>query len=179
MAVFRNPLYRFISLAVLLYAAWYALYEFWLKPSSLLDEWVINHLVLHARAVFNLLGIPLEPVSELANYSNWIAIEGTVGVIVGAPCDGMALFALFSIFIMAFPGPWKHKAWFIPTGILAVHLVNVLRVVALVVIVDVNPNWLSFNHDYTFTILVYGFIFFLWYLWVSRFSPLRKSQQND
>ena len=27
------------------------------------------------------------------------------------------------------------------------------------------PEWLEFNHDYTFTVLVYGLVFALWYLW--------------
>ena len=175
MAVFRNPFFRFLFLAVLLYASWYAVYEFWLKPNSTLDEWVIAALVEHARFVFGVFGVQLQAVPADANLDNWIALQESVGVIVGAPCDGMALFALFSIFILAFPGPWKQKLWFIPAGILLVHFVNVLRVIALVVIVDANPAWLSFNHDYTFTILVYSFIFGLWYIWVSKFSPLKKA----
>jgi exosortase family protein XrtF len=175
MAELRNPFYRFIFFAVALYALWYAAYEFWLKPSSLLDEWVISALVEHSRILFSWFGADLEPISDSAKLHNWIALKGSSGVIVGAPCDGMALFALFSIFIVAFPGPIKHKLWFIPAGILLVHFVNVLRVLALVIIVDLNPEWLSFNHDYTFTILVYAFIFALWYIWVSKFSPLKKA----
>jgi hypothetical protein len=27
------------------------------------------------------------------------------------------------------------------------------------------PDWLEFNHDYTFTVLIYGLVFALWYLW--------------
>jgi hypothetical protein len=57
---------------------------------------------------------------------------------------------------------------------MSIHLVNVLRVVALTWIVSVNESWLAFNHDYTFTILTYAWVFFLWYIWVNRFSSLNS-----
>jgi exosortase/archaeosortase family protein len=109
---------------------------------------------------------------------NHIAIEGTGGVLIGAPCDGIILFTLFSIFVVAFPGSLKHKLWFIPLGILSIHIVNVMRVIALAVIVSIDESWLSFNHDYTFTILTYAWVFTLWVIWVKRFSPLRASNRT-
>ena len=36
------------------------------------------------------------------------------------------------------------------------------------------PEWLKFNHDYTFTVLVYAVVFGLWYGWV-RWFVLAKS----
>jgi hypothetical protein len=31
---------------------------------------------------------------------------------------------------------------------------------------------LNFNHDYTFYVIVYGWVFLLWWIWVKRFwSP--------
>jgi hypothetical protein len=51
---------------------------------------------------------------------------------------------------------------------------NVLRIVALAIIMSVNEEWLAFNHDYTFTILVYAYVFALWMIWVQRFSPFAK-----
>jgi exosortase/archaeosortase family protein len=104
-------------------------------------------------------------------------MEGSVGVIVGPPCNGLALFALFIAFMLSFPGPIKHKLWYIPAGIIAIHVINVLRVLALVALVNWKEEWLEFNHDYTFTILVYLFVFFLWYLWIKKFSPLNSSTQ--
>ena len=75
---------------------------------------------------------------------------------IGAPCDGVVLYALFIFFILAFPGSVKHKLWFIPLGALSVFYLNVLRIVGLAIIMDINEEWLAFNHDYTFTIIVYA-----------------------
>ena len=174
LALLRNPFYRFIFLFIGLYALWYGLYEFVLKPNGTFDSWVIEFIVNHARSVFGWMGVELEPRSQGFLASNWLAIKGTVGVIVGAPCNGLALFALFIAFMFSFPGPIKHKLWFMPLRVLLIHLVNVLRVIALVSIVAWNEEWLEFNHDYTFTILVYLFVFMLWYIWIRKFSPLSK-----
>jgi exosortase/archaeosortase family protein len=60
--------------------------------------------------------------------------------------------------------------WFIPLGILAIHIANLIRVISLVILNYYRPSALSFNHDYTWTVLVYGFIFWLWYLWTEKLS---------
>jgi exosortase/archaeosortase family protein len=78
--------------------------------------------------------------------------------------------------VAAFPGPWKHKLWYLPLGTLSVFYINALRVVGLAIIVSINPDWLAFNHDYTFTIVVYAYVFLLWVIWVKRFSTMRHSE---
>jgi len=43
-------------------------------------------------------------------------------------------------------------------------------VVALALTANYFPEYLNFNHTYTFTFMVYAFIFLLWMIWVNRFS---------
>jgi exosortase family protein XrtF len=166
----RNPVLRFLLLGTIAYLAWYIAYEFWLKPNSNIDAWVIQRIINGTRFVLTLFGYELLESIQNVGFENRVGIQGSSGVIVGAPCDGLVLFALFAAFILAYPGRWKHKAWYLPVGILGIHAINVARVAALAIIVNINPNWLAFNHDYTFTILVYSFVFLLWYIWVQRFS---------
>jgi exosortase family protein XrtF len=99
-----------------------------------------------------------------------VGIDGTHGLWIGDPCNGLTLFALFAIFIVAYPGPWKHKLWFIPVGITVIHFLNVMRITALCIIVMKRPEWLDFNHTYTFQLLMYGFIFGLWWIWIQKLS---------
>ena len=173
--VLKNPLFRFVLFASTLYLVWYVLYEFYLKIHTSFDEVVIGNLVFLTKKLLHLLGYKLTSYSDVA-YSNVVQIVDSLGVTVGAPCDGIVLLALFTVFIIAFPGSWKHKLWFLPAGLISIHLINVLRIAALAIIVDINPAWLDFNHDYTFTILVYAYVFFLWYIWVNKFSPLKPEK---
>ena len=173
--VLKNPLFRFVLFASTLYLVWYVLYEFYIKIHTSFDEVVINNLVFLTKKFLHFLGYKLTSYSDAA-YSSVVQIVDSLGITVGTPCDGIVLLALFTVFIIAFPGSWKHKLWFLPAGLISIHLINVLRIAALAIIVDINPAWLDFNHDYTFTILVYAYVFFLWYIWVNKFSPLKPEK---
>lgn len=172
----RKAATRFLLIGACIYLAWYALYEFWVKPHTAIDAFVIYAIVDSAESILNLFGYAtLRADGFIPN--DTLAIQGSTGVAVGAPCDGMMLFGVFLAFLIAFPGAIRHKAWYIPLGLIAIHYINVLRVVALAIVVKINPDWLAFNHDYTFTILVYGFVFLLWYLWVKYFGPKNEDVQ--
>src|SRR5690606_21620755 len=97
-------------------------------------------------------------------------------ILVGDNCNGFKLFSIFSVFIIAFPGNWKKKLWFIPFGILIVHLANIVRVCALLLINNSHPEYLDFNHLYTFTIFVYAIIFGLWFWYAKKFSDYGKEK---
>jgi exosortase family protein XrtF len=166
---------RFLIIGTCLYVGWYMLYEFYLKKHSLFDEWLIHQIVVPAESGLRGLGYILSDYSTLDPlFRSHIGISGSLGVTIGAPCDGAPLLALFMAFIIAFPGPWRHKWWFLIVGGLAVHLFNIGRVMSLAVIVHWNPDWLAFNHDYTFTILIYGFVFLLWWLWIQYFATIKS-----
>jgi exosortase/archaeosortase family protein len=98
-----------------------------------------------------------------------VGIAGAAGVFVGPSCDGVVLFALFTIFILSFPGHWLRKVWFIPFGVAIIHMANVFRIICLLWIqLYFGEEAMTFNHDYTFTVFVYSIIFLLWYLYATR-----------
>lgn len=171
---FSNPFFRFITISTTLYVGWYCMYEYYLKPHTTFDQVVIDSLVRSGEFFMRLFGFELTDYAAAdGECRQHIGISGSGGVTVGAPCDGAVLYALFIIFVAAFPGNRKHKWWYIALGTISVYLINVFRVIALAVVVSINENWLAFNHDYTFTILVYSWVFFLWWLWVNKFSGIQ------
>ncbi|MFN0030643.1 MAG: exosortase X [Flavobacteriales bacterium] len=182
-AFLSNPFFRFLIKATTLYVGWYMVYEYLLKPHTLFDDYIIHNLVVLGEKVLEIIGYDLIPYTDLPLRSH-IGITGpegpmfSKGVTIGAPCDGAVLFALFIVFVVSFPGKLAAKIWFIPCGLLAIHLLNVLRVAALAIVVHIDESWLAFNHDYTFTIIVYAFVFWLWWLWIKKFSPLAKVHQK-
>lgn len=172
----QPELVRFVVVGLLGYVAWYSTYTYFLRPSTLLDEYVIHSLILSSEWLMDLTGWQVLP-PETTGLRRNIGIAGAGGVHVGDPCDGVVLFALFAVFLIAFPGPWRHKLWFIPSGILVLHGVNIFRVCGLIVIQWWDPAALQFNHDYTFTILIYSVVFALWFFWAKRFvSPPTPAQ---
>ena len=170
----RNPqLVRFVLVGLIGYVAWYTAYSAWLRPATLLDEWVIHSMVVATEGFMDAIGWEVLPAME-TGLRHRVGVAGTPGVQIGDPCDGVVLFALYALFLIAFPGPWRHKVWFIPAGIAVLHAVNIARVIALLFVQYAAPEWLQFNHDYTFTVVVYAVVFGLWYAWV-RWFALAKS----
>jgi exosortase family protein XrtF len=170
----QGSLMRFLGGGLLGYLLWYILYQYFLKDSTLVDEWLIHLMVLSVEMALVCMGFSLYEVST-ADFRWQLGIDQSVGMLeIGASCDGLVLFALFAIFIIAFPGPSRNKLWFIPFGIAAIHSANILRVLSLVILNYYRPEALAFNHDYTWTVLIYGFIFWLWYLWTERYSQAKN-----
>ena len=170
-SVGRDALIRFLILATALFIGWQVLYSLVIHPWGGLDRWLIDRLTEHAGAVLRLFGYQLlpEPAGESSRY---IGVQGGSFLWIGDRCDGLSVMVVFVLFILAFPGPGTHKPWFALVGVLAIHAINVLRVVALCIIVTIDYELLNFQHDYTFQVVVSSCVLLLWYLWVKRFAPL-------
>ena len=155
-----------------MYLIWFLGYEQWLAPDGRLDEALCNNIArnsLHVLRAFNFQAT-LAP-----NLPRVVVMDNQSSVIVGAPCNGLVLYALFAGFVLAFPGPWARKAWFIPLGVFVIWLLNVLRVAALAINQHYSHQTVDFNHHYTFTFVVYGCIFGLWMLWARRLATPAKA----
>jgi exosortase family protein XrtF len=164
----KDPLLRFLLTGLLLFAGWLLLYHTVLHPYTSVDRVVIDNIMLLAGATLTGLGEQLLPEPD-PNYRT-IGVQGGSDLWIGDPCNGVMVMAVFAIFIMAYPGTWRSRAWFIPLGILSIHLINTLRVVVLVLVARKNYQWLSFNHDFVFYVVVYGWVFLLWWIWVKRLA---------
>lgn len=163
---FKVPLYRFLLNVLFFYVLWYCVYELWLHPIDVVDLWIVKETMSIARHILDFMGFV-----TFGREARLIGIDGTPGLWMGDNCDSIELCAIFTGFITAFPGFWRHKLWYIPVGWVLITFMNILRVVALAIIqLHYSRKWLDFNHTYTFTILVYGFIFFLWFFWINRIA---------
>ena len=157
-------LFRFLLTGVGGYAVWHVLYTAVIQVYTQFDAWVIARLAYGTQTWGRLVG--MEFWVEEGRWPSVVGGVGHAGVTIGEPCDGVVLFALFAVFVAAFPGRWRHKLWFIPLGIGVVHGCNLARVFGLTCIQAAAPELLQFNHDYTFTVAVYAVVLALWYLYV-------------
>ncbi len=101
------------------------------------------------------------------------AYNGWIGV--GASCSSVKQTIEFVALMLLYPGPWKHKLWFIPSGILIIHIVNIFRIVSLSVIL-VNfksQNVFTFSHDWILRPFFYVVIFGMWVFWVEKIMKNR------
>jgi len=175
----NNQAILFLIKSAGLYLIWFIAYNLFLHPDSQVDYWLINNLTNMAVWVLEHMGYTMMQIPASADAMGVVGIDGSNGVLIGYACNGLELFALFAGFILAFPGSWKNKAWFIPSGILLIHAVNLMRVLALAIIAYKLPEYLSFNHTYTFTMMMYAMVFVLWLVWAFVFSEKSSDDEGN
>ena len=156
------PRWQFLLVAAALYALWLLAYEGFIGPDGRVDAGLSANIAAASAGLLRLLGF----VAAVAPGSTVLLMDGRPAVVVGAPCDGLVLYALFAGFIVAFPGPVRPKLWFVPLGIGLIYLLNILRVGALALNHHYAHRSVDFNHHYTFAFVVYACICALWMQWV-------------
>jgi len=176
------PVLKFLVKLLALYILWHLLYEIWLHPYGKMDDWLSNNTASLSAILLDLFG------QDITVNSRMLSNEAGAIIYIGDPCNGFKLFALFSIFIIAWPTsklPLNkggrgiiNKIIFIALGVLSIHLLNIFRVAGLSLIQIYAPSTLAFNHTYTFTMIVYGYIFLLWMLWVGTVQSLKFKVQS-
>jgi len=115
----------------------------------------------------NILGfhITVEPGNTM-----WFSNGGYITV--NSSCSGLKQFYQVFVLFVLFPGPWKHKLWFIPLGFVIMFLTNIFRIISLSVILLWKPEHWDFSHDWILRPFFYVVLFALWVWWVEGF--LRK-----
>ena len=168
-------LLRFILVASVLLLVWFFGYERNLAIDGRLDAILCSNIAAAGAGLLRIVGFTAAVSSA---DSQLLLLAGQPAVSVGPPCNGLILYALFAGFVLAYPGPWGRKLWYIPLGIVVIWGLNVMRVALLALNHQYAPSSLDFNHHYTFTAVVYACIFGLWMLWARRFA-LTKSHSSS
>jgi exosortase family protein XrtF len=91
-------------------------------------------------------------------------------------CNGVNIAILFFSFVFAFGGPAKTMAWFIPAGLVFIHVANIFRIGVLAAIAGQNEKAFYFFHKFGFTGIIYGAIFILWVIWVVVINKQKRKE---
>ncbi len=142
------------------FAAFEEAEEFLAHQVFLPAAWFVNHIIGYdIHTLHNTLYFP---------HNGYIAVEGS--------CSGLKQFYQWFFLMLLFPGPWKHKTWFIPLGLLAIHFFNIIRIILLSVVVMHWPAHWDFIHLWILRPMYYLVMFLLWVWWVEKFKTGGKTE---
>lgn len=110
---------------------------------------------------------------EIIKQGSTIILPGHGYVEVVEDCSGTKQFYQILVLFLLFPGPWKHKLWYIPVSILVMHFTNVLRIVFLTLTLIWFPAEWDFVHLYVMRPMFYVVLFLLWIIWIEKFENPR------
>jgi exosortase H (IPTLxxWG-CTERM-specific) len=115
-------------------------------------------------AVLNLLG-------------QHVALRGTViqgphfAVNIRNGCNGVEAMLIFLAAVLAFPAPWRWRLGGLVLGMLAIQVVNLVRVVSLYLTGAYLPRLFDASHSVIWQSVVILFGVLLWIFWANRLPP--------
>ena len=145
------------------YIWWHGLKSFLLDFMAFreVESWLAHQVFLASSwIVENILRIPV------TTSNNTLFFENNGAVTVLGSCSGLKQFYQWTVLMILFPGPWLKKLWYIPVGIIIIHIVNIIRIVILSVVVIHWPQYWDFIHEWILRPFFYVVIFGMWVLWV-------------
>lgn len=128
--------------------------------SRLIDFLIRNLLATNSWALEHLFSIPCVIEGDVLELPNGFKIEMQFG------CSGLQQFLLVIILFLIYPGKWKSKIWYIPVSVVVVHVLNLIRFVAISLYSSYDTAHFSLIHDWIFRPFIYLGIFLLWVIWV-------------
>lgn len=89
-------------------------------------------------------------------------------VSIEAGCNGVEATLVLCAAILAFPAPWRHKLVGIAVGVIAVQLLNIVRVISLFYLGQWNFAVFEWAHLYVWQALIMLDVLIVWLVWVRR-----------
>ena len=165
-----------------IYLGWQALgywpVEKWVNQ---LMVWSVNMLYSQACWVLDhVFHIDLTTITSARLLATTNSEGGWARVVIAPECASLKQWMHWIFLMVLFPGPWKHKLWYIPIGLVIIEWTNVIRICGILMMQIPWPNSFHIAHDYIFKVFFYFVIFLMWVLWVEKFyNPTLKAKQHE
>ena len=132
----------------------------------------------HSGWVLQVLGEEVEVEPSYTGPKVWLKSGEKIILSVFEGCSGLNVGIIFFAFVMAFSTLNTRMLWFVPLGLLIIHLSNLARIVLLYYVTIYRPGFVYFTHKYLFTGFLYLIILGLWYLWVMHWMPKKSTTSS-
>ncbi len=167
----------FLGKFLLSYLVLIVLYQWYLSQFDQQTFEVDGMTTLVAEQVKSVLSffdysISLRPYSKDA--SVLVSVDGRSVVRIIEGCNAISVMILFTAFIISFSRTFAKTLGFIILGIVLIHILNVLRIVLLIIGILKLPQYEHLLHGVVFPLIIYGFVFLLWVIWVNKFQSDAK-----
>ena len=105
--------------------------------------------------------------SSITTTGNVIATtRSAFAVAIEAGCNGVEATLVLAAAMLAFPATWRHRLAGIVVGVVAVQLLNVVRVVSLFYLGQWNQQVFEWAHLYVWQALIMLDVLIVWVIWV-------------
>lgn len=115
-------------------------------------------------------GVALNVIGQNIEKDGTILRNDEFAVNIRNGCNGVETMIIFLAAVMAFPASWAARLAGLVLGILAIQVINLIRVVALFLTGVYFPDFFDSSHTVVWQTVVILFGVFLWIFWANRFA---------
>lgn len=134
-------------------------------------NWVNDHVVEpFTAAIAGTSGVVLNALGQHVSQNGTILRSAKFAVNIRNGCNGVEAMLIFLAAVLAFPASWKSRAAGLILGILAIQIVNLIRVVALFLTGVYFPRIFDTSHTVIWQTIVILVGVLLWIFWANRFA---------
>jgi exosortase/archaeosortase family protein len=188
----RNPKNRStvnVGLFILLIISFHFIYLGWQALGYWpIGKWIAQLMLWSVNMVYSqscwvlehIFRIDITTISDMRSIGTPNSAGGWALVTIAPECASLKQWLHWLFLMFLFPGPWKHKIWYIPIGLVIIEWTNVVRICGVLMMQIPWPNSFHLAHDYIFKIFFYLVIFLMWMIWVEKFyNPSIKAKQHE
>lgn len=167
----NNQLIKFFLRFFVLITSWFVCYNLLLKPARIIDKPLTNFLAKTVVKSVNYIASPNPPLAWVENKADKCAYFTQNNKDIFAVfdyCNGIDLMFIYVGIIFLLPYTFKRKIAFSMGGLIAINIMNIIRIACLYLIYVYNRNAFYFSHHYLFTLVMYLLIFYGWLLYTKN-----------
>ncbi len=157
----------FITVFVLILAGGFTL----LSLNAVNDRLIVPFTAGVAKAS----GIALNLIGQGIEMQGTVIRNSAFAVNIENGCNGVETMIIFLAAVLAFPASWKARAIGLGLGLVAIQLINLVRVVALFLTGAYFPEFFDSSHTVIWQTVVILCGVFLWIFWADRFAGSKKA----
>lgn len=159
-------LLRFIIIYLVLLLA----YQFYLNSFKVQGLDPYSRVIAdHVMFIQNKLHYPTLLYNDIPNEQVYFYVKKVYVTRMVEGCNAVSVIILFVSFVFAFYKGAKTFA-FVAAGLLALYIMNVLRIVGLNIVTRDYSQYNKLAHDYLFPAVIYGSVVILWLVWIKFFA---------
>lgn len=152
------------------------LYGLWIESYGNNPDAATQWITSQSAALLRLTGFDTIAQTNPEGPTVWLKQYGKVILNVFEGCNGINVMIVFVAFLIAFGGPGRALAWFLPLGLVVIHLGNLSRIWLLYYTAIYRQEYFYYFHKYFFTAVLYLIVFTLWVIWVVKFNRKKVDQ---
>ena len=159
-ALVASPAGRFVARYVAVLVGLFAVAAWQPVDDRLVDPYTT--FVAHESAV------ALRVLGEDVRVDGQVLSSPRFAVTIYNGCNGLEAILVFVAGVLAFPASWRARLLGVVLGVVAVQLLNIVRVVSLYYVGVWRPEWFTTAHVLVWQTVVILFAVVLWLFWVQR-----------